>query len=55
MLNEKAAAIALKTYRGGHGWQGGAVYGAVRDGIQWLKRQHGDQAPSAGGGRKTLL
>ncbi|NLE59270.1 MAG: hypothetical protein GX616_12990, partial [Planctomycetes bacterium] len=55
MLNEKAAAVTLKTYQGGHGWQGGAVYGAVRDGIKWIERQHGDQAPSAGGGRITLL
>lgn len=55
MLNEKAAAVTLKTYQGGHGWQGGAVYGAVRDGIKWIERQHGDQAPSAGGGRTTLF
>ncbi len=55
MLNEKAAAVTLKTYQGGHGWQGGAVYGAVRDGIKWIEKQHGDQAPSAAGGRITLF
>ncbi|MDM8007624.1 MAG: M56 family metallopeptidase [Phycisphaerae bacterium] len=55
MLKEKVAAVTLKTYPGGHGWKGGDIFGSIRTGIEWLERQHGDQAPSAGGGRKTLF
>ena len=36
-LQQKQAKVQLKTYPGGHGWQGN-VYGNIREGLEFLER-----------------
>jgi acetyl esterase/lipase len=38
-LETSGAAVKLATYAGGHGWRGN-LYGNIRDGIQWLEKNH---------------
>ncbi|MEM7312026.1 MAG: hypothetical protein AAF497_02625 [Planctomycetota bacterium] len=37
-LKENGGFVRMKTYEGGHGWQGD-VYGNIRDGVTWLEKQ----------------
>lgn len=43
MLKEKAAAVTLKTYPGGHGWKGGDIFGVIRTGVDWLEKHAPDR------------
>ena len=43
-LTAAGARVKLVEYEGGHGWRGD-TYGAIRDGIRWLEKNHADPAP----------
>ena len=38
-LENGGATVKLTTYSGGHGWRGG-LYDDIRDGIEWLEKNH---------------
>jgi predicted esterase len=38
-LEKGGATVTLTTYDGGHGWRGG-LYDHMRDGIEWLEKNH---------------
>ncbi len=43
-LKEHGAVVELTTYQGGHGWRGN-LYGDIRDGIEWLEKNHATLNP----------
>jgi predicted esterase len=43
-LEQHGATVKLATYEGGHGWRG-ALYNHIREGVQWLERNHADRRP----------
>jgi predicted esterase len=38
-LKKSGATVKLATYEGGHGWRGN-LYGRIREGIEWLAKNH---------------
>jgi predicted esterase len=42
-LKKNGAAVKLTTYDGGHGWKGN-LYANIRDGIEWLEKNHATRA-----------
>jgi predicted esterase len=42
-LKKGGAAVRLATYDGGHGWRGG-LYDRIREGVEWLEKNHGARA-----------
>jgi hypothetical protein len=42
-LKKNGAAVKLTTYQGGHGWRGN-LYDNIRDGIEWLEKNHATRA-----------
>jgi RNA polymerase sigma factor (sigma-70 family) len=42
-LKKNGAVVKLTTYQGGHGWRGN-LYDNIRDGIEWLKKNHSTRA-----------
>lgn len=42
-LKKNGAVVKLMTYQGGHGWRGD-LYDNIRDGIEWLEKNHATRA-----------
>jgi len=42
-LKKNGATVKLATYEGGHGWRGN-VYGNIREGLEWLEKNHSTRA-----------
>jgi predicted esterase len=42
-LEKSGATVKLVTYEGGHGWRGG-LYDHIREGVQWLEKNHATPA-----------
>jgi predicted esterase len=42
-LKENGATVKLATYDGGHGWRGN-LYDNIREGVQWLEKNHATRA-----------
>jgi predicted esterase len=42
-LKKGGATVKLVTYEGGHGWRGD-VYGNIREGVEWLEKNHANRA-----------
>jgi predicted esterase len=38
-LKKSGAAVKLATYEGGHGWRGN-LYDNIREGVEWLDKNH---------------
>jgi predicted esterase len=42
-LKKGGATVKLATYQGGHGWRGN-LYGNIKEGIEWLEKNHATRA-----------
>jgi len=42
-LKKQSATVKLATYEGGHGWRGN-LYDDIREGVEWLEKNHGTAA-----------
>jgi len=42
-LKKSGATVKLTTYDGGHGWRGN-LYGDIKEGIEWLEKNHATRA-----------
>jgi predicted esterase len=42
-LKKGGATVKLATYEGGHGWRGN-LYGNIREGVEWLEKNHAARA-----------
>jgi predicted esterase len=42
-LTKSGATVKLATYDGGHGWRGN-LYSDIREGVEWLEKNHAPRA-----------